>query len=330
MSIAKKLAGNLKKYMLLYTIITALAAVIVGSSIPLIAKFSPKTFKSIVMLLAATTIFPSMILLRGEKLGSALKRIRYVLIVILYAYALSPVLAYFASATISNPDIRIGFLAANTVPASAASIGYVMLAEGDLELATACIFILVALGTVLIPTYLCIYASMMTVSVPISEIVKPVIAVLVIPLIIGQLARRYIIKKKGVSFIESELKPYLSASTVLVMLLLIFILISRKAMLILKEPYTTLGILATYSLIVFTIIMVGLAVSKLLKIGYKAHQAIMFLSITKNESVAAAVATCGFGPTAALAPALIPSIQPVLAIAYLHAEKLVKRICRQA
>ncbi|RLE90776.1 MAG: hypothetical protein DRJ46_03380, partial [Thermoprotei archaeon] len=243
MSIAKKLAGNLKKYMLLYTIITALAAVIVGSSIPLIAKFSPKTFKSIVMLLAATTIFPSMILLRGEKLGSALKRIRYVLIVILYAYALSPVLAYFASATISNPDIRIGFLAANTVPASAASIGYVMLAEGDLELATACIFILVALGTVLIPTYLCIYASMMTVSVPISEIVKPVIAVLVIPLIIGQLARRYIIKKKGVSFIESELKPYLSASTVLVMLLLIFILISRKAMLILKEPYTTLGIL---------------------------------------------------------------------------------------
>ncbi|MCD6209177.1 MAG: hypothetical protein J7J67_03210, partial [Thermoproteales archaeon] len=63
---------------------------------------------------------------------------------------------------------------------------------------------------------------------------------------------------------------------------------------------------------------------------YKAHQAIMFLSITKNESVAAAVATCGFGPTAALAPALIPSIQPVLAIAYLHAEKLVKRICRQA
>ncbi|HDJ97322.1 MAG TPA: arsenic resistance protein [Thermofilum sp.] len=330
MSIAKKLAGNLKKYMLLYTIITALAAVIVGSSIPLIAKFPPKTFKSIVMLLAATTIFPSMILLRGEKLGSALKRIRYVLIVILYAYALSPVLAYFASATISNPDIRIGFLAANTVPASAASIGYVMLAEGDLELATACIFILVALGTVLIPTYLCIYASMMTVNVPISEIVKPVIAVLVIPLIIGQLARRYIIKKKGVSFIESELKPYLSASTVLVMLLLIFILISRKAMLILKEPYTTLGILATYSLIVFTIIMVGLAVSKLLKIGYKAHQAIMFLSITKNESVAAAVATCGFGPTAALAPALIPSIQPVLAIAYLHAEKLVKRICRQA
>ena len=330
MSIAKKLARNLKKYMLLYTIITALAAVIVGSSIPLIAKFPPKTFKSIVMLLAATTIFPSMILLRGEKLGSALKRIRYVLIVILYAYALSPVLAYFASATISNPDIRIGFLAANTVPASAASIGYVMLAEGDLELATACIFILVALGTVLIPTYLCIYASMMTVNVPISEIVKPVIAVLVIPLIIGQLARRYIIKKKGVSFIESELKPYLSASTVLVMLLLIFILISRKAMLILKEPYTTLGILATYSLIVFTIIMVGLAVSKLLKIGYKAHQAIMFLSITKNESVAAAVATCGFGPTAALAPALIPSIQPVLAIAYLHAEKLVKKICRQA
>ncbi|RLF17231.1 MAG: hypothetical protein DRN06_04170 [Thermoprotei archaeon] len=52
----------------------------------------------------------------------------------------------------------------------------------------------------------------------------------------------------------------------------------------------------------------------------------MFLTITKNESVAAAVAAYGFSPAAALAPALIPTIQPVLAIAYLHAKKVVKRL----
>ncbi len=316
-------------FYLIYTIITALIAVIVGYSVPFIAKISPNTFKNAVMLLAAVTIFPSMVLLREEKLGSAMKRFKHVLIVVLYAYALSPVLAYFVSATISNSDIRLGFLAANTVPASAASIGYVMLAEGDLELATASVFILVAIGTVLIPTYLYVYASMMTISVPISEIVKPVIAVLVVPLVIGQLARRYIIKEKGASFIEAELKPYLSATTVLTMLLLIFILISKKAVLIMKKPYTTLEVLVAYSLIVFAIIMIGLAVSKLLKIGYKEHQAIMFLVVTKNQSVAAAMATSGFGPTASLAPALIPSIQPVLAIVYLHAEKLVKKLLNQ-
>ena len=330
MGFAKKLAANLKKYMLLYTIVTALIAVIVGSSAPLIAKIPPQTFKSAVMLLAATTIFPSMILLRGEMLASAIKKLRYILTVVSYAYILSPLLAYLLSALISSPDIKLGFLVANTVPASAASIGYVMLASGDLELATASVFVLVALSTVLIPAYLCIYASMMAVSVPISELVKPVIAVLAVPLIIGQLVRRYLIKKKSVSFVETELKPYLSAATVLSMLILIFVLISRKAVLITKKPYTALEILGAYSLIVFTMITIGLTISRLLKIRYREHQAIMFLTITKNESVAAAVATCGFGPTAALAPALIPAIQPVLAIAYLHAEAFVKKICHMA
>lgn len=326
MSFAKKLAGNLKKYMLIYTIITFLVAVIVGSSVPLVAKISLEVFKSSVMLLATITIFPSMILLKGEKLGSSVKRLKCVFIVVFYAYVLSPILAYLGSTLILNPDIKLGFLTANTVPASSASIGYVMLASGDLELATASIFVLVTLGTVLIPTYLYVYASTMTVSAPILEIVKSVIAVLVVPLIIGQLVRRYLIKKKGVTFIERELKPYLTVVTVLAMLILIFVLISRKAILIVKKPYTALDIMGSYSLIVFVIILISLMISKLLKIQYGEHQAMTFLAITKNQSVAAAIATCGFGPTATLAPALIPAIQPMLAIAYLYAEHLVRKI----
>ena len=326
MSLARKLARGLRRYMLLLIIVTALVAVIVGSSAPTIAKIPPSLFKSSVMVLAAATIFPSMILLRGERLGLALKQFKHVLIVVLYAYALSPLLAYLLSALISSPDIKLGFLVANTVPASAASIGYVMLAGGNLELATASVFVLVALGIALIPAYLYTYASMMALGVPVAEFLKPVLAVLAVPLLVGQLVRRYLIRRRGSSFIDRELKPYLSAATILMMLTLIFILISRKAALIVRRPYTTLEIVEAYSAMVLITILVGLVVSRSLKIMYREHQAIMFLTITKNQSVAAAVAACGFSPAAALAPALIPTIQPVLAIAYLHTEKIIKSL----
>ena len=326
MGLARKLAESLRRYMLLLTIVTALVAVMIGSSAPTVTKIPPGTFKGTVMVLAAATIFPSMILLRGERLGPALKQFKHILIVVLYAYALSPLLAYLLSALISSPDIKMGFLVANTVPASSASIGYVMLAEGNLELATACVFTLTALGIALIPTYLYAYASMMALSVPVAEFLKPVLAVLAAPLFVGQLVRRYLIRRRGSSFIDRELKPYLSAATILMMLTLIFVLISRKAVLIVRRPYTTLEIMGTYSVIVLATVLIGLIVSRSLKITYREHQAIMFLTITKNQSVAAAVAACGFSPAAALAPALIPTIQPVLAIAYLHTEKIIKSL----
>ncbi len=326
MGLAKKLAGGLRRYMLLCTIVTALVAVVVGLSVPAVTKIPSGIFKNSVMVLAAATIFPSMILLQGEKLGSALKQLKPVLMVILYAYALSPLLAYLLSALISSPDIKLGFLVSNTAPASAASLGYVMLAEGNLELATANVFVLVVLGIVLIPAYLYVYASMMTLSVPVVEFVKPVLAVLAVPLLVGQLVRRYLIRRRGASFISGELKPYLSATTVLMMLTLIFILISRKAVLIVRRPHNTLEIVGAYSAVVLITVLIGLMINRFLKIRYREHQAIMFLTITKNQSVAAAMAACGFGPAVALAPALIPAVQPVLAIAYLHAEKIIKRL----
>jgi len=197
MDLAKKLAESLRRYMLLLTMVTALVAVIVGSSAPTVTKVPPSTFKGVVMVLAAATIFPSMILLRGERLGPTLKQFKHVLIVVFYAYALSPLLAYLLSSLISSPEIKLGFLVANTAPASAASLGYVMLAEGNLELATANVFTLVVLGIVLIPAYLYVYASMMTLSVSIVEFVKPVLAVLAVPLLVGQLVRRYLIRRRG-------------------------------------------------------------------------------------------------------------------------------------
>jgi len=78
--------------------------------------------------------------------------------------------------------------------------------------------------------------------------------------------------------------------------------------------------------VIAALLSLSLLVSKLLKVSYEDYQALALISITKNQSVAAAMAVTAFCPRSALAPALIPIIQPVLAIACLQAESWVRKL----
>ena len=63
-----------------------------------------------------------------------------------------------------------------------------------------------------------------------------------------------------------------------------------------------------------------------MRLSYEDHQAVAFISVTKNQSVAAAIATMALNSVSALAPAIIPMIQPVIAIIYIHLEKPARKL----
>lgn len=67
-------------------------------------------------------------------------------------------------------------------------------------------------------------------------------------------------------------------------------------------------------------ILLGLAelIDNWLGISLERHSAMAFISATKNQSVAAAIAVTDLGKAAALVPALVPVVQAPVAIAYLH------------
>ena len=93
-------------------------------------------------------------------------------------------------------DLSLGFVTSNIVPASSASIGFVLIAEGNIELATI-LAILSLLGSLpAIPMYLSFYASVSAVKVPIGKIVSAVIYTLVTPFIVGQITRLFLIYRK--------------------------------------------------------------------------------------------------------------------------------------
>ncbi|MCE4601110.1 MAG: hypothetical protein F7C38_06050 [Desulfurococcales archaeon] len=73
-----------------------------------------------------------------------------------------------------------------------------------------------------------------------------------------------------------------------------------------------------------TIIASLIAATRALHLSYEDHSAMAFISLTKNESVAAAVSVMAISATAAVPAALIPAIQPVVAVLYLWSLPRVK------
>jgi ACR3 family arsenite transporter len=309
--------------------------------------------------------------LRAERFGSELRgKVKETILGLLLIFGLAPLLAIFLAGYIPHKEISIGFVAANAVPASSASIAYVLLAEGNIEFATllAIISIIGALGAV--PAYVGLYAKSIAVNLPIGVLGESVAIALLTPFILGQLTRYYLVKMRarrllktpdveleckkmlhGVLMqsdppediihklfqniedaleciegrISKSIKPYLSLMTMISMLILISLLIANKAFLLISKPVLAGSIIGMQLVIYAIIISTTILASKALKLSYEDHMGTIFIALTKNESVAAAVSVLAIGAAAAVPAALVPAIQPVIAILYLSLAPWLRR-----
>ncbi len=203
------------------------------------------------------------------------------------------------------------------VPASSASLGYVLIAGGDVELAL--IIALISLGGSLAttPAYLSIYASSLSLKVPVGKVAYVMALTLLTPLALGQLIRHALVKGLGKPLGEG-MKPYLSLATMLTMLALITNLVAGRARLMTTNPRLAALVVCLQALSMTSVILASAALSALAGLSHGECVAVAFLSSLKNQSVAAAVAVTALGLRAGLVPALVPAIQAPLAIAYLH------------
>jgi len=127
----------------------------------------------------------------------SMKKLKEILLSLLYVFAVSPLLAYLISTHSGDPHIGVGYFAANIVPASSTSIGYVLIAGGSIELATVLAVLTLILGVPLIPVILGLYSRSISVSVPMEPVINSLVEVLVLPLILGQLTRYILIRREA-------------------------------------------------------------------------------------------------------------------------------------
>jgi len=110
------------------------------------------------------------------------------------------------------------------------------------------------------------------------------------------------------------------------MLALIFVLVTKVGTLLVEKPFLVGTVIGYQSLIIVSLLAISVLVSRAIHASYEDHQAVAFISVSKNQSVAAAIAVLALTPIGALAPAIIPMVQPVLIIIYIHLDKYVRRL----
>lgn len=344
MGVVRRIAAHLRRYLIFYVLLAVVLAVPIGYLLSGFFSAHRGQVKWAIVTLAVLTLFPSMVQLRAERMGSELReKPVQVLFGILLIFLVSPIMAMFLARLLPGAELGIGYVASNSVPASSASIAYVLLAEGNIELATALAILSILLALGIVPLYVGLYAHSVSVPVPLHALAESVAIALLVPLVLGQLVRHLAIRRRarilasrgirdgpcggssppgnGIECLEREIekamKPALSLWTMVSMLFLIGLLIANKAGLLLKMPVLAGEILGFQASIYGAIIALGILGSRVLSIGYGDHMGIMFVGLTKNESVAAAVSVLAIGPAAAIPAALIPAVQPVVAILYL-------------
>ncbi|MEB3691801.1 MAG: bile acid:sodium symporter [Caldisphaeraceae archaeon] len=343
-----RLASHLRKYLLFYVLLVIAIAIPLGYHYAWFFKAHVQQMKILILSLAVSTLYPSMVQLKGEEMGPGVKaRVKETIIGVILIFIVAPFMAMLSATYISYRLVAIGFVASNAVPASSASIAYVMLAEGNVELATVLAIISIVGAVGIAPLYVGLYARSVSVSLPVSLLAESVAIALVLPLVLGQLTRYFLVKRRAkgllrderISFpckkitnskmkettkciegkISANIRPYLSLATMVFMLLLISVLIANKAGLLIRKPTIAVDIIIAQFIVYAVIISLLLAISKAVRMKYEDHMGIIFIAMTKNESVAAAMAVMAIGPVAALPAALVPTIQPVIAIAYIAA-----------
>ena len=358
----RRAARHLKTYLLLYSIVAIIIGLITGYYAHTWLHAHSGLVKDTIVALAILTIYPSMIQLRLDELGEAAKKLKAVAIGLVMVFAVAPLLAILLAPTLPNKQVSMGFVLTNVVPASSASIGYVLITAGSIELATVLSVLTIFGAFASIPGYMGLYARLSSVHVPMALVMKSLGITLLTPLVAGQLTRYYLIHRRadkalrtgdgrysclqvklegGLAHevaetlshlkrcirakLEKELKPHLSLWTMITMIILIALLVANKAMIIITKPMLAVDIFALQAAILFTLFGIVTAVDKLLRMTYEDHMAIAFISATKNASVAAAIAVTALSPLAAVPAALIPVIQAPIAISYVQVAPKLRR-----
>ena len=320
-NVIQNLAKNLQKYLLLYSLVAIFSGLVLGTNFTVQNK---NLMSDVATVLVFLMIYPMMINLNISRFPSFLKKPKAILLSLIYNFAITPLISILMiHFFINDPDLAVGFLLVMLIPGSSMSIGYTGLAGGSLEVATIALGINFVLIPVLLPIFIHIMSSSYHIAIPIWVLIKTILLVLIPPMILGDLTRRAILKKKGVEkFIE--IKPFFSTITMLSMLFIVGLIFFMKADLLIKK-WQILALLSVLTLAYIVIMLTIITwIDKKMGLSYGEHMGIAFLSTGKNNGTAIAIAMLAFSPMVAIPAATLPLFQIVFLILYLHFSTKIK------
>jgi len=325
MNFLVRITANLKKYLIFYSMVSVLAGWFLGVKFSDFSLNHRISFTRLVILFVFFMIYPMMININWLKVKNIAKDPKAILMSVFYNYILTPVIALIlAKLFIHDNELFLGFILVMLIPVSSSSVGYTGIVKGSVEIASIAQAVNFLLIPILTPVYFHFIGRGVNIPIPMAEIWRSLLYVVILPIILGVITRWGLIKAKDEKALK-ELKPLFSFITLVSMLFVVFIIFFLKGKMLLTKIHLVI-VMGVVTLIYLSIaLLLETYLNKKVGLSYEEHMGIVFLSTGKNNGTAVAIASLAFGPMVAVPAAVLPIFQIIFLIAYIHLENLVKK-----
>lgn len=253
-------------------------------------------------------LYPMMIGIRIGEVVQAFTKLRFITITMVLNFIISPLLAAFLGHTFlfAYPDFAVGLIINGTVPSSAMLVTWTAMARGNAPLTLIVSVVSLLTGIVLIPV--CIWLLVgKYVHVDILKMLEIVMYAVIIPLILGNLTRQWLVKKWGQEKFN-QMRPIFPATSAVGMYMVFFISSVSQSVVLVQNPHYV-GVIALPLIIFYMIIfIISVLYARITRMSYPDMVSLYYSVSGKNVSIALVLALY-FSPLTVMIIAIKPLIQ---------------------
>ena len=259
----------------------------------------PMYLKNYVSAVLFLMIYPMMINLKVTDVFKSINNVKPLLLSLGINFILAPIAAFILGKMFfgDEPMLLVGIILIGLIPTSGMTASWTGLAKGNLRLSLVMISVNLVLSIFMIPIYLNLFLGQI-VTIETMVILKSLLKVVVIPLILGDLTRRAIIKVFGINKYK-EIKPNFSGISSLGVLLIVFIAMALKSKTIINRLdlvlLSIIPLIILYILIIATSHFIG---KKILK--SEDRTALVYATTMRNLTIALGLSLSSFGESLAV------------------------------
>ncbi len=314
------LGQHLRQRLFIYAACAIALGWTLGASYPQTAAAHTRELGWVMNALVFVMIYPMMIGLNLGQLPQALKKPRPLVLSLFYNFVVTPLLSWaLVQAMDGPPELALGFYLVMLIPGASMAVAFTGLAGGSVEVAT----LAQALGFLVVPVALplmLLWAGQShAIAMPLSSLLTTVLLVLILPMILGDVTRRALVRLYGAGVLP-KIKPMLGTIPALTMLVVMTLIFFSKGEMLAHNWTMLIPLMAATLVFLVAILALMTWLNRRLGLNYAEHMAVAFVCSGKNNATAIAIAlsTAGLGPLVAVPAATLPMFQAVLLVGYVH------------
>lgn len=322
-----QLGEHLRQRLFFYASASIALGWTLGANFPVLAQAHARELGWVMNTLVFLMIYPMMIGLNLAQLPKALKNLRPLLLTLFYNFVVTPLLSWvLVQAMAAPPELALGFYLVMLIPGASMAIAYTGMAGGSIEVAT----LAQAAGFLVVPFALPLFmhwaGQSQAVVVPLGSLVTTVALVLILPMVLGEITRRWLMRRFGPPVMKT-IKPLLGVIPALTMLVVMVLIFFSKGEMLAHNWTMLLPLMAATTAFLLVILALMTWLNRCMGLNYEEHMAVAFVCSGKNNATAIAIAlsTAGFGPLVAVPAATLPMFQAVLLLGYVHLAERLRR-----